>query len=104
VFLGRLKLTLHPEKTHVVEMDGDGFDFLGFHFHKLPSRRTGRLVPYAWPSQKAMKAVRERIRRQTERTRLRVELGELVGALEPDHSRLAGLFLAGELHEEAGGP
>jgi hypothetical protein len=62
-------------------MDRDGFDFLGFHFHKLPSRRTGRLVPYAWPSQKAMKAVRERIRRQTERTRLRVELGELVGAL-----------------------
>lgn len=85
-------------------MDRDGFDFLGFHFHKLPSRRTGRLVPYAWPSQKAMKAVRERIRQQTERTRLRVELGELAGALEPDLSRLAGLFLAGELHEEAGGP
>lgn len=28
-----------------------------------------------------MKTVRERIRQQTERTRLRVELGELVGAL-----------------------
>jgi len=45
------------------------------------SQRTGRLVPYAWPSQKAMRAVREKIRQQTERTRLRVELGELVGAL-----------------------
>jgi group II intron reverse transcriptase/maturase len=80
-FLGRLKLTLHPQKTRVVDMGSGGFDFLGFHFHKLPSRRTGRLVPYAWPSQKAMKAVREKIRRQTERTRLRVEFGELVGAL-----------------------
>jgi group II intron reverse transcriptase/maturase len=82
-FLGRLKLTLHSQKTRVVDMGSGGFDFLGFHFHKLPSRRTGRRVPYAWPSQKAMKAVREKIRQQTERTRLRVELGELVGTLNP---------------------
>jgi hypothetical protein len=80
-FLGRLKLTLHPCKTRVVDMGSCGFDFLGFHFHKMPSRRTGRRVPYAWPSQKAMRTVREKIRQQTERTRLRVELGELVGAL-----------------------
>jgi hypothetical protein len=39
------------------------------------------LVPYAWPSQKAMQTVREKIRQQTERTRLRVDLGELVGTL-----------------------
>jgi len=80
-FLERLKLTLRPRKTRVVDMGAGGFDFLGFHFHKLPSRQTGRLVAYAWPSQKAMKAVRGKIREQTERTRLRVELGELVGAL-----------------------
>jgi len=80
-FLGRLKLTLHPGKTHVVDLGSDGFDFLGFHFHKRPSRRTGRLVPYAWPSQKAMQTVREKLRQQTERTRLRVDRGELVGAL-----------------------
>ncbi len=29
-----LKLTLHPTKTRVVDMGQDGFDFLGFHFHK----------------------------------------------------------------------
>lgn len=80
-FLGRLKVTLHPRKTRVVDLGSGGFDFLGFHFHKMPSRRTGRLVPYAWPSQKAMRMVREKIRQQTERTRLRVELGELVGSL-----------------------
>ena len=65
----------------MVDMGQGGFDFLGFHFHKLPSRRTGRLVPYAWPSQQAMKTVREKIRQQTERTRLRVDLTELVGDL-----------------------
>ena len=80
-FLRRLKLTLHPGKTHVVDLGCHGFDFLGFHFHKRPSRRTGRLVPYAWPSQKAMQTVRGKIRQQTERTRLRVDLGELVGTL-----------------------
>jgi hypothetical protein len=66
-----LKLTLHAGKTRVVDLGGHGFDFLGFHFHKRSSRRTGRLVPYAWPSQKAMQTVREKIRQQTERTRLR---------------------------------
>jgi len=80
-FLRRLKLNLHPQKTCVVNLGTGGFDFLGFHFHKMRSKRTGRLVPYMWPSQKAMKAVRAKIRQQTERTRLRVELGELVGAL-----------------------
>jgi Group II intron, maturase-specific domain len=76
-----LMLSVHPGKTHVVDLGRDGFDFLGFHFHKRPSRRTGRLVPYAWPSQKAMQTVREKIRQQTEPTRLRVDLGELVGTL-----------------------
>jgi RNA-directed DNA polymerase len=80
-FLGKLKLTLHPKKTHCVCLDWEGFDFLGFHFHKLPSKRTGRLVPYAWPSQKAMKAVRERIQSMTARTRLHVDLKDLVSAL-----------------------
>ena len=80
-FLGRLKRTLHPHKTHVADLGREGFDVLGCHFQQRPSRRTGRLVPDAWPSQKAMKTVREGIRQQTERTRWRVELGELVSAL-----------------------
>ena len=81
VFLGRLQLALHATKTCVVDMAGEGFDFLGFHFHKLPSRRTGRLAPYAWPSQKAMKTVRAKIRLLTDRRCLYVALPELVGAL-----------------------
>ncbi|MBD3822660.1 MAG: group II intron reverse transcriptase/maturase, partial [Thiotrichales bacterium] len=36
-----LKLTLHPTKTRVVDMGQDGFDFLGFHFHKKKSRKSG---------------------------------------------------------------
>jgi hypothetical protein len=76
-----LKRTLQPPKTRVVDLGSQGFDMLGGHFQKRPSRRTGRLGPYAWPSQQARKTVREGIRQQTERTRLRVERGEVVGAL-----------------------
>lgn len=80
-FLGRLQLTLHSEKTRVVDLVSEGFDFLGFHFRKLPSRRTGRLASYAWPSHKAMTRVRSKIRAHTTRSRLYVALPELVQAL-----------------------
>jgi RNA-directed DNA polymerase len=69
--MSRLRLTLHPEKTRIVDMGREGFDFLGFHFHKLKSKRTGRIVPYIWPSQKAMQVVRGRIHYITERRNLR---------------------------------
>jgi group II intron reverse transcriptase/maturase len=74
----RLKLTLHPTKSRVVDMGREGFDFLGFHFHKLKSKRTNKLLPYIWPSQKAMKAVRARIHDITTRKRLSNPLEEVV--------------------------
>ena len=80
-FLGRLKLSLHPQKTRVVELRAGGFDFLGFHYHELRSKRTGRLAPYLWPSQPKMKAVRATLRQLTARTQLHVDLGELVRCL-----------------------
>lgn len=80
-FLGRLQLTLHATKTRVVDLGSEGFDFLVFHFRKLPSRGTNRLAPYAWPSQKAMSRVRSKIRAHTSRSRLYVALPELVQGL-----------------------
>ena len=74
----KMKLSLHPTKTRIVDMGREGFDFLGFHFHKLRSKRTNKLVPYMWPGQKAMKAVRARIRRITMRKRLNNPMEEVV--------------------------
>jgi len=68
--MARLKLTLHPTKTRIVDMGREGFDFLGFHFHKLKAKRSGKHLPYAWPSQKAMKSVRSKIHQITSRKRL----------------------------------
>ncbi len=73
-----LKLTLHPTKTRVVDMGQDGFDFLGFHFHKKKSKKRGKLLPYLWPSQKAMKAIRSKIHLITERMRLSNTLPEVI--------------------------
>lgn len=52
-------LTLHPEKTHVVDAtQKGGFDFLGYHFER----------GYRWPRKKSLKRLKDTIRRQTKRT------------------------------------
>jgi len=71
-----LKLTLHPTKTRVVDMGQDGFDFLGFHFHKKKSRKSGKLLPYIWASPKSMMNIRRKIHFITERRRLSNTLNE----------------------------
>jgi group II intron reverse transcriptase/maturase len=63
-----LGLTLHPEKTRVVYLgDGQqGFDFLGFHCRKVESwRRRGRRYLHRWPSRRAMRHIRERVKALT---------------------------------------
>ncbi len=63
--LTRLGLTLHPIKTRVVNLgDGrEGIDFLGFHCRKVESwRYRGKKYLQKWPSQKAMRAIRERVK------------------------------------------
>ena len=79
----KLKLTLHPTKTRIVEMSKEGFDFLGFHFHKGKSKNTHKLVPYMWPGQKAMKTVRKKIHEITERKRLSETPQEVIQNLNP---------------------
>lgn len=78
-----LKLNLHPAKTKLVQMEKEGFDFLGFYFRKSHSENTGKLVPYFWPSKKAMKSIRSKIRNLTTRRWYRLSLEEIVANLNP---------------------
>lgn len=75
------KLRLHPDTTRWVGRADDGCDCLGCHVHQQPSQRTRRLVPYAWPSGRARRGGRAKIRQQTERCRLRVDRADLVAGL-----------------------
>jgi group II intron reverse transcriptase/maturase len=69
--LGRLKLTIHPEKTRIVELGihKEGFDFLGCHFQKVRSHYKRRTYLFRWPSRRSLKAVRGKIRELTDRRR-----------------------------------
>jgi len=53
-------LELHPAKTRLVDakMEGEGFDFLGYHFER------GR----KWPRKKSLRKLRDTIRQKTKRS------------------------------------
>lgn len=58
----KLKLTLNPQKTKIVNMNKESFDFLGFRYQKFGKTKSGRKLPYMMPSKKAMKKVKDAIR------------------------------------------
>ena len=87
--LGDLGLSLHPEKTAVVDLRGgcQGFDFLGCHFHARMSgklweqRKIVRYYLQRWPSVRSMKRARARIKAMTDRSQLGQELPVVIGRL-----------------------
>lgn len=89
--LARLGLELHPEKTGMVDLlDGrEGFDFLGCHLRKRMSgrvwERQGRRVYFLnrWPSGRAMKRVRQRVKELTPRRRCHEDIRDVVRDLNP---------------------
>jgi group II intron reverse transcriptase/maturase len=85
--LARLKLTLHPEKTKLVQLGlgKDGFDFLGCHLRIVKSRFKGRTYLFRWPSVKSMKRVRRRVRELTDRRRRAglKDVDEVIADLNP---------------------
>lgn len=58
----KLKLTLNPQKTKIVDMNKESFDFLGFCFQKFDKTKSGRKLPYMMPSKKAIKKVKDAVR------------------------------------------
>ena len=60
--MGKLKLTLNPQKTKIVDMNRESFDFLGFRYQKFGKTKCGRKLPYMMPSKKAVKKVKDAIR------------------------------------------
>jgi group II intron reverse transcriptase/maturase len=71
IIFERLRLTLHPDKTRIVELGihADGFNFLGCHLRLVRSCFKNRTYLFRWPSPKALQKVRDRIRELTDRRR-----------------------------------
>jgi RNA-directed DNA polymerase len=89
--LGSLGLRLHPDKTRVVDLrEGrEGLDFLGCHFRARMSgrlweqRRIIRYYLHRWPSQRAMKRFREKVRARTGRNRVGRDIRDVIADLNP---------------------
>ena len=54
----KASLTLHPEKTAIVDAETEGFEFLGYHFHR----------EHRWPRKKSLNKLKATIRAKTQRT------------------------------------
>ena len=63
-----LHLTLHPEKTRIVDVYGQSFDFLDFTFF-WTRPKTGPGRPLFGPKRAAIERLKDRIRLLTQRTR-----------------------------------
>ena len=89
--LASLGLRLHPDKTRVVDLrEGrEGLDFLGCHFRARMSgrlweqKRIKRYYLHRWPSQRAMKRVREKVKAKTGRNRVGVDVKDVIDGLNP---------------------
>jgi RNA-directed DNA polymerase len=82
--LASLGLEPKAAKTRIVllEVGGEGFDFLGFHHRLVRSKGTtgkrGVVFLARWPADKAMRHARDRVRELTHRSRLRLPVEWIV--------------------------
>lgn len=96
--LAPLGLELHPDKTSIIHLKGGvaGFDFLGFHHHKVESwRLPGRYYLQRWPSARAMAAVRAKVHDATSVRQVGRSLPSVVADLNPVLRGWGGYFRRG---------
>ena len=67
LILKHLGLEENEEKTHMMDVRKEGFDFLGYHHRGVVSWRSRRVSLQRWPSAKAMRAIRSKVRAVTNR-------------------------------------
>ncbi|MCK9930778.1 group II intron reverse transcriptase/maturase [Frankia sp. Mgl5] len=84
--LRRLGLSLHRAKTRIVNLraGAGGFDFLGWHHRMVCSWRWhGRWYYHRWPSARAMRAIRTKVRQNTGPDKVGRPLAATVAVLNP---------------------
>jgi hypothetical protein len=84
--LERLGMRLHPEKSGIVCLTrgGQGFEFLGFHHRKVESWKwRGRFYLQRWPSARAMRVLRDKVRAATACSKAVRPVSAVVADLNP---------------------
>jgi group II intron reverse transcriptase/maturase len=94
--MGRLKLTVNEEKTHLCRIPQERFDFLGYTFGRCWSQRDGRAYIGTRPSQKSIKRMVDNISEVTDRRGTgKLDAAEVVGQLNRKLKGWANYFCLG---------
>lgn len=97
--MGRLKLAVNEEKTHVYQLPGEHFDFLGYTFGRCYSRKTGRAYIGTRPSKKSIRRMIEAVSAETERRYTGRNTEYVVGRLNAKLGGWANYFCLGPVSE-----
>jgi group II intron reverse transcriptase/maturase len=102
--MNRLGLTLHPEKTKLVDLrrGKESFVFLGCTIRKKRSIQRNPRAHYMqrWPSQKATKKLRDRVRELTGKRQSGKEVKQIVAELTPVLRGWGNYFRTGNADRE----
>ena len=79
--MGRLRLTVNEEKTHLCTVPQEYFYFLGYTFGRCYSAKTGRAYLGTRPSKKSIRRLVESIREKTDRKRCGLDASVVVAEL-----------------------
>ncbi len=93
--MGKLKLTVNDDKTHLCRIPQERFDFLGYTFGRCYKRDTGRAYIGTRPSKKSIKRLVDSITKETDRRRTLLDADWIVGRLNRKLSGWANYFCLG---------
>jgi RNA-directed DNA polymerase len=79
--LAEVGLRLAPDKTRITHID-QGFDFLGFHIQRHRQRGSNRRLIYSYPSERAMRTIRHKIKHATSNKTTNLPAADLFRWLE----------------------
>ena len=95
MIMGRLKLTVNEEKTHLCQLPRERFDFLGYTFGRCYSRKDGHAYMGTRPSKKSIKRAVTSISEVTDRGMTLLDAEELVRRLNRQLTGWANYFCLG---------
>ena len=93
--MGKLKLTVNEEKTHLCELPRERFDFLGYTFGRCYSAKDGHAYIGTRPSKKSVKKMVSSISEVTDRRMLLLNAEDVVGRLNQKLTGWANYFCLG---------